>query len=521
MSGTRGDIAQIEAWLREGRADEAARAVARMLQFTPRVPRLHELMARAAQALGDFRTMTAAARALRTLREDRAARLLLVEALLLAGEKTEARDLLANEQTQAVDDPDALLRIAELHGQCVAHEEALVCYRRAAELAPDDSGVLYALAASLVANGELGEGESAYRRSIAFDPGDADAHYNLSTVRRWSRDCNQIDALRQRLATIRSGAREEVALCYALAKELEDLGEWQESFRVLQRGASARRKRLAYRVEGDEQAMRLLGEVFDDRLVSRAPAVEPHAGPVFVLGLPRSGTTLVERILGTHASVACLGEINDLALGLLNTLGRSAAKPDLIRQSAHMDFADLGARYLRATRGYGKAAPLLVDKNPLNFLYLGLIRLALPGARVIHLRREPMDCCFAMYKTLFRMGYPFSYDLQDLGRYHTAYARLMTHWHALCPGFILDVDYERLVGEPREQVARILGFCGLPWDERCLEFHARPGAAATASAAQVREPIHNRSVGRWRRNAAELVPLQEALAAASAAGSMA
>jgi hypothetical protein len=226
-------------------------------------------------------------------------------------------------------------------------------------------------------------------------------------------------------------------------------------------------------------------------------------------------------MLAAHPQVASLGEVNDLALALLWTLGHSAPKCELICRSAGADFATLGARYLHATRGYGQQADLLLDKTPLNFLYLGLIRLALPGARVIHLRRDPMDACLAMYKTLFRMGYPFSYDLDDLARYHAGYARLMQHWREHCPGFVLDVDYERLVAAPREQLERMLAFCGLPWDARCLEFHAQPGVAATASAAQVREPVHDRSVGRWRHNARELEPLAAALERAQAGEALA
>jgi tetratricopeptide (TPR) repeat protein len=511
MSSAPDDIRRIEALLRANRAPEAAREAARALLAAPRVPALHLLMARAAQALGDFRTMLGAARTLCALEESREARLLLIESLLLHGDKREARERLASERMLADNEPRALMRVAEFLGQCVDHAAALACYRRAQALAPDDTAVLYSLAASLVANGELLEGEQVYQRLLALDPADADGWYNRATVRRQSRENNHVDALRARLHALAPGARQEVALCYALAKELEDLGDYGQSFAYLQRGAQARRKRLRYEVQTDVDAMLRLEQVFSPGLLAAAEPATPERGPLFVLGLPRSGTTLVERILAAHPAVESLGEVNDFALALINTLGRSDTKLALIEQSARADFSRMGANYLHATRGYGKSAQLLVDKTPLNFLYLGLIRLALPGARVVHLRRDPMDGCFAMYKTLFRMGYPFSYDLEDLARYHVAYSRLMQHWRATLPGFILDLDYETLVSEPRAATEALLRFCGLPWDERCLHFHSQGGAAATASAAQVREPIHERSVGRWRRNAAELAPLEELL----------
>ncbi len=183
----------------------------------------------------------------------------------------------------------------------------------------------------------------------------------------------------------------------------------------------------------------------------------------------------------------------------------------MIRRSAQFDFAALGRRYCRGIEGFGNPAARLVDKTPQNFLYIGLIRLALPGAKIIHLRRHPMDVCYAIYKTLFRAGYPFSYSLQDVGRYYIAYRRLMDHWREVMPGALLDVDYEQLVANPETQVRRIFEYLELPWEEGCLDFHRRSGPAATASAAQVRQPIYTSSVGLWRRYARQLAPFENKL----------
>jgi hypothetical protein len=228
--------------------------------------------------------------------------------------------------------------------------------------------------------------------------------------------------------------------------------------------------------------------------------------PIFILGLPRSGTTLVDRIISSHSQVDSLGEHRTLAMALTREAGGPAPKKELIERSTRIDFDALGRGYCNSIDGFGMDAPGLVDKTPQNFLYLGLIHLALPGARIIHLRRNPMDNCYAMYKTLFRAGYPFSYSLQDVGRYYIAYRRLMDHWRKTIPVAFLDVDYEAVIADQEGQTRRILDYCGLDWEDACLEFHRHSGPAATASAAQVRQPVYSSSVGLWRKYARQLAP---------------
>jgi hypothetical protein len=280
-------------------------------------------------------------------------------------------------------------------------------------------------------------------------------------------------------------------------------------------------------VAEDEAAMATIARVFDPNLVDRAGPGYAAERPLFILGLPRSGTTLVDRILSAHSQVDSLGEHSSLALAVQRLAGQgnaageaaqaaseappAAGKLELIEASTRIDFAELGRQYCRAIDGFGNPAPRLIDKTPLNFLYLGLIRLALPGARVIHMRRHPLDSCYAIYKTLFRAGYPFSYTLQETGRYYLAYHGLMAHWRSTLPGAFLDVDYEALIADPEGQARRIFDYLGLGWEDGCLEFHRRGGAAATASAAQVRQPIYSSSVGMWRNYAPQLAPLAERL----------
>lgn len=447
------------------------------------------------------------------LKREGDARLRAVEHALRTGDTREALAALAALERTAGRDPVLLQRIAEAYTHCARHDDAWRCLVRAVQLAPSDPHAIYNLAAAEIAVGRLTDAEAHLDRVIALEPQDADAWYNRATLRRQTPDRNHIAALEAMVP--RAGPRGEVALSYALAKELEDLGEWQRSFSWLARGARARRAQLSYRVEADVAAIDAIVATFDGPVL--APASRSHAaapGPIFVVGLPRSGTTLVDRILASHPAVESFGELNDLPLAVMHAAGPAKDRHALIAQSARCDHAALGRDYLRRVAGHGGTKPFFVDKTPLNFLYLGLIALALPTARIVHVRRNPLDNGHAMYKTLFRMGYPFSYDLGDLAQYIIASSRLMAHWRRVLPGRFLDIDYEALVAAQEASTRALLAHCGLDFDRACLDFHRNPAATATASAAQVREPLHARSVGIARHYAAELEPLRAALTAA-------
>lgn len=432
--------------------------------------------------------------------------------LIRDGRVGEALSRLASLEDGAGGDARLLQHLGEHYTHCGKPADAVRCYRRAAALTPDDPRCLYNLAAALIATGQAAEAESLLDRVIALDPDDHDAWQNRSTLRRQTPTANHVDALMQAIQRIRSGPG-EVALCYALAKELEDLDDPQASFAWLRRGADRRRSLLSYRVEADVAAMAEIARVFDRSLFETPVAGCEEAGPIFVLGLPRSGTTLVDRIVSSHEAVESLGEINDFALSLMRLAGAAGGKGDLIRRSTALDPAALGRAYLDSVAGYGRARPLFIDKTPVNFLYIGLIARALPNVRIVHLRRHPMDSGYALYKTLFRMGCPYSYDLGDLAAYILAYRRLMDHWRTVLPGRFLDVDYEALVTGQEPVSRRIIAHCGLEWRDACLRFHENAAPAATASAVQVRQPIHDRSVGLWRRYARQLEPLAAALRA--------
>lgn len=435
-----------------------------------------------------------------------------VRALVQHGRRDEADAALRRLEPSLAGDAAALQGAGEIHLANGRYADAVRCYRLAAGLAPNSAGALYNLAAALVATGDHAEAEALFDRVIALDPSDADAFYNRAILKRWTPETNHVAALIQAVGRVRHPGAEAV-LSYALAKELEDLGDHRAAWDWLARGAARRRSLLSYRVEADLETMRQIQEAFSAQLMGLAPRAQAGPGPIFVLGLPRSGTTLVDRILSAHTQVESLGEISDFALALTEAAGPAPDKAALVARCAQLDFAALGRAYLRRQRTYGAGAPFLVDKTPANYLYIGLIALSLPTARIVHVRRDPMDNGYALLKTLFRTGCPYSYSLSDIARYIGAYRRLMDHWRAALPDRMIEIDYEALIEDQAGESRRLVAAAGLDWEPACLAFHANPAPAATASAAQVRRPIYRDSLGLWRRYEAQLAPLAEGLRA--------
>ena len=429
-----------------------------------------------------------------------------IRSLLFNGRPDLAREELGRLEAAADRDHHLLQHIGELYGHVGRHADAWRCYERAVAAAPGDPRARYNRAAAAIAVGRLEEAEQDLTAVIARNPHDYDAWQNRSNLRRQTPQDNHITALS---GLLENGVRHpsgEVQLCYALAKEYEDLGEYDTSFHFLKRGADCRRRMLAYDVEHDLAVLQRLTELFDRDYAARVRGGQERRGPLFVMGLPRSGTTLVDRILGSHSAIESLGEINDFALSLTRLAG-ATDKQGLLDASVTLDMDALGDAYVQSARRYGSCSELFIDKTPANYLYLGLIAKALPAAVVIHVHRHPVDSCFAMYRTLFRMGYPFSYDLDDLARYYIAYHRLMQHWRETFPGLFLDVAYEELVEEQEPVSRRLVAHCGLDWEEECLRFENNGAPVATASAAQVRQPIYRDALARWRRYERQLEPL--------------
>lgn len=399
------------------------------------------------------------------------------------------------------------------------HTAAQQHYRLAVAAIPGEVEFLFNLATSLRFLGEVAEAERVLDRILSADPTDHEAAAMRSSLRKQTADNNHVTALKQTLESGLADRAARVSFSYALAKELEDLGNYRESFSYLKRGADLRRSGMRYDVATDVEIIGQIMRVFDREFFATKSPGHPCSEPIFVIGLPRSGTTLTERILGAHSAVHAAGELGHFGIELTKLTrraldGKAAGRTAFVSASAKIDFAELGRNYIQSTKPLAGATSHFTDKLPFNYLYAGLIHRALPGARIISVRRHPMDSCYSMYKQLFRDAYPFSYDLADLAEYYLAYHALMQHWHTLMPDAIHTVQYENLVTDTEGETRKLLAFCGLDWEAECLEFHKSRAASTTASATQVRQRIYASSVGRWRAFEPELLPLRRRLEAA-------
>ena len=405
------------------------------------------------------------------------------------------------------------------------HATALSDYDQALAWQPEQPRYRFNRATVRRFVGDLAGAEQDYDRVIELEPRDAQAWYNRSELRVQTPQHNHVQQL-ERALTTGGDWRQRVPLHYALAKEHEDLGDHAASWRQLTAGAALRRQNLQYDIRNDL-------DTIDGLIGAFGPpgdtAGNPSAEPIFVVSLPRTGSTLVDRVLGRHPQVFCAGELPDFGAAVVtasrtrvlgpqtSTPPRPVPRAELVRASAALDFAALGTDYLRRTRPRTGHTPRFTDKLPLNYLYCGLIARALPNAAIVHVRRHPLAVCYAMFKVLFDQGYPFSYDLGEIAEYYIGYQRLMAHWQATLPGRIHDIAYEDLVRDPETHSRRLLAAVGLPWDERALAPHLGASAVTTASAAQVRRPIYSSSVAQWRHYERELEPVAARLRAAGIA----
>ncbi|HEX5047243.1 MAG TPA: sulfotransferase [Gammaproteobacteria bacterium] len=439
--------------------------------------------------------------------------------LALLKRETEARS--AAERAQALEPRDALTldTLGVVWSRLSEHERAAQAFRGAVLAEPGNAGFQYNLAASLRFLGRFDEAEHAYEAAVRSAPTLYRAHSALSDLRKQTPERNHLERLLGLLPGAAGDVDGELHLRHALAKEYEDLGDYDRAFAHLTAGKARKRRELGYSVDDDLALFARVERLFDERLLAAPAGGCGSEEPIFVVGMPRSGTTLVERILSSHSRVLSAGELQNLGIcvkRMAGTPSRRVLDVATLERAANLDFDALGNRYIESTRPLTGAKPRFVDKMPLNYFYLGLIRLALPKAKVVCVRRDCLDNCVSNFRQLFAVTfsyYNYAYDLRDLGRYYAAFDRLMAHWERTLRGAMLRVQYEDLVQDPEAETRRLLDFCGLPWEARCLRFHENSAPVATASAVQVRAPLHDKSIGRWRRYAAHLGPLRETLAA--------
>ena len=397
------------------------------------------------------------------------------------------------------------------------HGLAAQCFERATQLAPARADLQFNLASSHKFIGRLAAARTAYEKCIELDPRHWRAYWALAHLRPATAGCNDVARLERALVSARLESRDELLLRHALARELEDLGRDAEAFEHLVAGKNRHRAAIGYNVDRDLLLFETVARLFpaDTPL---PPLHDVAAGPIFVVGLPRTGTTLVERVLSSHAQVASAGESQNFGVLLKRATGTQSPRvldEETLARSLDVDLAEAGREYLERTRPPGPK-PRFVDKMPLNFFYLGHIARALPNARFVVLRRDPRDTGLSLFRQLFatRMSYyDFALDLHDIARYYAAFDRLVGHWRALLPDRLHEVSYEAFVTHFETETRHLLAHCGLPEDPACAAFERNAEPVATASAVQVRQGLNAGSIGRWRRYESQLAPMLETMRA--------
>jgi tetratricopeptide (TPR) repeat protein len=389
------------------------------------------------------------------------------------------------------------------------HEQALRLYRELLPGAAQPAEIHLSIAHSLKTLGFTPAAVAEYRAAVKVRPGYGEAYWSLANLKTYRFMDEELADMRAAESAPLTSLLDRHHLCFALGKALEDRCEFERSFEYYSRGNRLRRAASDYRADAVESNTRLQKECCTPALFARLRAAgAPASDPIFIVGLPRSGSTLIEQILASHSAVEGTQELADVP----RLVAQLPDYPQILTRMSAQELRHLGERYLRDTRAYRSAGrPRFIDKMPNNFRHIGLIHLMLPNATIIDVRREPMACCFSNFKQLFAQGQTFTYDLGDIGRYYRTYLELMRHWDHALPGRVLRVRYEDVVNDLQGSVHRLLAHCGLGLEPACLAFHESARSVSTASSEQVRQPIYRGSLEQWRHYERWLGPLREAL----------
>ena len=435
--------------------------------------------------------------------------------LMRVGEFAAARRILALPLLGAMAEPEHIFRHAQLRSRAGEHQHALHLLGQAARLGMDNPALRSLRGQLRMYCGDLAGARADYAALLDADPADARAALALVRLRQDEPAPARASAIEEAISLVEEGDR-KAALHFALFEELHAMRRHAQAWSALQAANAAMRRVFAYDSALEQQLFdNLIGRCTPEFIRARPVEDSPDGPvPIFVIGLPRSGTTLLDRLLGSHPEITSAGELGDFSyqMGWATDRDTSAVLDiDIVDRAGEADFQELGRRYRAQTGWRAQGRPFFIDKLPANFLLAGFIAKALPEARLLHVVRDPVDVCFSNFRAFFGYAYAYSYNLDDIATHHARYCRLMAYWHAAMPGRILDVDYEQLATDPEGTLRRVLDFCGLPFDAACLD-PARNNAAPTAtlSSVQIRGAIRlHRSA--WQPYASHLALLQRAL----------
>lgn len=441
----------------------------------------------------------------------------LVAALIWAGELVAARHFLDSPVFQSSTSPAVLMRAAGQRQAIGDNVLALELMQRARSFGATGPGVLFHHAVQLGFNGRLEEARAGLEECIRWEPPVGGAFVELARMGRITPEHNHVDRIVQATGRTPPTSFDRAALEFALFQELHDLQQHADAWQALSRGNAIMRGHFPHDAAGDASLFKGMTRLCTADFV-RPPRIEMDTGPqpIFIVGLPRSGTTLLERLLGNHSQIASAGELGDFPRSLFlvsDHLPRGMFDDTTLTRLPTLDWRRVGQTYLAQTRWRAGGARFFVDKLPRNWMVAGLIHMALPAAKILHIVRDPMDVCFSNWRAYFGHGseYAYAYDLDALASHHAHYRSLMAHWRAIAPGRIFDVDYDSLVRQPESTLRDILAFCGLAYEHGCADPARNATPSATLSMSQIRQGIRTDTFAAWRPYADQLAGLRAAL----------
>lgn len=510
--------------LSERRFDDARSIYRTILEVDPAQPRAWLALSALAQNDGDFREAVGSVRSAAKAWRKSDSQALITELcmrLLVLGEYEEARGIIAGADWT---DPSVLrhsMGLVQYLGLVEAHEEAL----RFADLAlartrSSSAALVYARANALRHLGHMQEAEHAYELCLALDPLHAEAHWALAHHQKSHSPGERVSRIRKALSHTKLDSEDAVYLQFALFKELDAAGSPADAWKALDAGVRSKRNRVRFDDATDEATFQALRQICNEEFLTASAPTRANDGndaaiPVFIVGLPRSGTTLLERMLSNHPDVVTAGELNDFPFQLSWALNRfigETPRADVVEACRELDYAQLGRGYVDRTAWRAKGARFLVDKLPNNILHAGFVHKALPQAKIICVRRSAMDSCFSTFKHLFSgSAYAFSYGQREMAGRYRRFEQLVDHWEDVASQAFLGIRYEELVAAPESVLARVSSFCGLSYRPEMVDIQANSAPSATASSSQIREPVHTRNVNGWTAYARWLTEMEAAL----------
>ena len=436
----------------------------------------------------------------------------LAHTLLAAGRLHEAEAAIRELLQIEPENPQNWVALGTLCTRLLRQSEALAAYEEAARLNPAQIGLRLSIGHVNKTLGRRAACEQAYKDCLRMDHAYAEAWWSLADLKTYVFSDLEFEAMRDLLASSALVDEQRTHLHFAFGRAHEQRQQYREAFTHYATGNALRRRTSSFVIADFEEKSARVAACFNRPLFdARVGAGCPEPAPIFIVGLPRSGSTLVEQILASHSLVEGTMELPNI-LTQVREFDRADAQgdayPESVREASAQKLAQLGRRYLEETRPIRSGRPRFIDKMPNNFSHIGLIHLILPNATVVDVRRHPMDACFSTFKQHFAEGQSFSYDLEDLGRYYRCYLALMDHWDEVLPGKVMHLQYEALVRDPETIIRRLLAHCGLHFEAACLRFHETSRPVRTASSEQVRQPLYNTGVGYWRNFAENLEPLR-------------